>query len=705
MTNIIQTIKKVFASLNYRFFFFFTGLLFLFLLPYLSKDAGISGDEEKHHRQAVNVYNYFNTSGKDTSALYNINSRDPMQFNGQSFDVITYYIEKKFDVDNIYEMRHIFNALVGWLIILFAGLITKELIGWGGGIVTMVLLFITPFFLGHSYNNNKDIPLALGFIMSIYYIIIYFRQFPKPKLRIIFLVSLSIAIAISIRIAGILIIAYLGIYAILFIIKENYLKKENIKNLKKLILQLLGISVFGYFLGILIWPFALRHPIDNAFIIFQAMKNFPVALGQIFEGNIIWSIQIPWYYVSKYILITVPVVIIFGFALFIFFIKRFVNKKNWLEIFIIVLSVIFPVIFSSFNNNNDYGGWRHLLFIYPSIVICSVLGFYALQKIINNNYIRFIVIFIVALGCIKPVLHIIRNHPLEYVYYNEFAGGVNKAYTNYEMDYFQNSPRIASEWLLKHIKEKGVEKNHKIVIASNCSVGYYFRHDTAIISTLYCNFDRKSHYDWDYMIACNTYIDPYRLRNNYYPPDNTIYQLKVDTAPVCVVIERIQKCDYQAYKYSQSKDFSKAYEFYNMAITFEPKNKYVILDFIQCCVSNKDPITALNTIDYFMSIYPNDPNAMFFKGIVFMNTNRIPEAIALFQNIVQNINPRYSQAYYNLGCCYLNINEYDKALASFKNCIAIESQNKGAYEYIVKILMFQNKTEEANKIIEMTKKL
>jgi tetratricopeptide (TPR) repeat protein len=129
------------------------------------------------------------------------------------------------------------------------------------------------------------------------------------------------------------------------------------------------------------------------------------------------------------------------------------------------------------------------------------------------------------------------------------------------------------------------------------------------------------------------------------------------------------------------------------------------MDFIQCCLSNKDKVATLNIIDYTLSIYPNNPYAMYFKGVVYMHTNRLPEAIALFQYIVQKINPRYSQAYYNLGYCYLNCKDYDKALACFKNCISIERKNKEAYEYIIKILIFQNKTEEANKIIEMAKKL
>jgi tetratricopeptide (TPR) repeat protein len=699
----IWSTKNIFSDSSSRFFFLLTTLSFLFLLPFLSKDAGI-GDEELHHLQAARVYNYFATLGSDSSALYDI-KKDPMQFNGQSFDVITYCIEKIFHVDNYYEMRHFFNALVGWLIILFAGLIAKELIGWGSGSATMIFLFITPFFLGHSYNNNKDIPLALGFIMSLYYIIIYFRHFPKPKFGILFLLCFSIAISISIRLAGILTIGYLGIYAIIFIIKEHYLKKENLKYLRTLIIQLSVISILGYFIGILIWPFALNHPVSNVFVILKAMKEFPVVLGQIFEGNIIWSDQIPWYYVSKYILITVPVIIFIGLALLLFLSKRFINKTNWLELFIVFFSFIFPVIYSAFNHSNDFGCWRHFLFIYPPMVICSVIGYYTLLKIFNNKFVRYVILFFILLGCIRPVIHIIRNHPLEYVYFNEFIGGVDKAYTNYEMDYLQGSRRVASEWLLKYIKKNGEEEKRKTIVAANGSISYYFRHDTANISTSYCKYDNRFYQDWDYMIVCNTYIVPYILRKKYYPPANTIFQVKVDNVPVCVIIERKQKYDYLANKYAQSNKSSEAFDLYKKALSIEPTNIDILLNFARFFISNKKWDSAQKIINYILSIYVDNPDALNLEGIVYKNTNRVPKAIEQFQDIIRKINPNYFQAYYNLGNCFVLYKDYDKALRCFEKCIEINREYKNSYLSIIHILTIQHKTEEAEKMMEIVKSL
>ncbi|MBA7565863.1 hypothetical protein ES708_07548 [subsurface metagenome] len=53
--------------LNFKNAFFFLSLLLLILLPLLSLDAGISGDEELHYSQSEKVINYLESLGKDKS--------------------------------------------------------------------------------------------------------------------------------------------------------------------------------------------------------------------------------------------------------------------------------------------------------------------------------------------------------------------------------------------------------------------------------------------------------------------------------------------------------------------------------------------------------------------------------------------------------------------------------------------------------------
>jgi tetratricopeptide (TPR) repeat protein len=697
--------KGIFSPSFYRLIFVCTALLIMFLLPFLSRDAGISGDEVKHRNQAIKVYHYYETLGEDTSALYNINAKDPMQFNGQSFDVINYFIEKIFNIEKIYETRHLLNALVGWLIILFAGLLAKELMGWGAGISTMILLLITPTFLGHTYNNNKDIPLALGFILSTYYTIKFFSQLPRPELKVLIMLCVSIAIAISTRIVGVLLFGYISIYALLFVI-QNIKKQQDKKGyLIGIIKYLVIIFISGYFIGILLWPYALENPISSFFEINKAIKNFPLALNQVFEGQLVWSDHIPWYYVPKYMLITFPAVILAGIFLFLIFSYRIFTKSKWLQIFIVAFSFLFPIAYACFYNKNDYGGWRHLIFAFPPLVICAVSGYSAFLKLFANRKIRSIILIGIAALLFKPVAHIIRNHPLEYIYYNELEGGVDKAYGNYEMDYFQNSFRGASEWLLKKIKASNPKKDKKIIIAANGYINYFFRKDTALISTIYCNYYNRKNFDWDFMIACNTYIDPDRLRDNSYPPANTIYKIKVDNAIVCAILERKQKYDLQASKSLESGDILKAIALYEKAYAIEPENNDISHNLIKCYIINKNFDIAFQKIDSILKIDPYREEVLILRGIAFLNCHKLKDALNQFNEIIQKVNSKNPNAYYYLGVCFLIQKKYDDALRYFIKCLKFSRNNKLAYLQIANILKLQHKDKEAQQVMSLYKKL
>ncbi|MDR2121023.1 MAG: hypothetical protein LBP64_09170, partial [Tannerella sp.] len=137
----------------------FVGLaaVLFFALPLLSLDAGNSGDEDTYQIPQGNyVLDFYASGGRDTACLNFAN----LKYYGASFDVATAFVNRAFGIEDIHVTRHIFNALFGWLAILFAGLIAVRAGGWRAGVVTMALLLLSPRFLGHAYNNPKDIPFA-----------------------------------------------------------------------------------------------------------------------------------------------------------------------------------------------------------------------------------------------------------------------------------------------------------------------------------------------------------------------------------------------------------------------------------------------------------------------------------------------------------------------------------------------------------------
>ena len=176
----------------------------------------------------------------------------------------------------------------------------------------------------------------------------------------------------------------------------------------------------------------------------------------------------------------------------------------------------------------------------PPLVALAALGINELVDSFNNKYIKIVVISAFAILCINPIAHIFRNHPYEYVYFNSFTSGMNKAYGNYELDYYYHSLREASDWVKENAKKDELTQGDKIVVA--CwhmkPINYYFRKDTANFRTAFIRYNERGEVDWDYAIICNTGISPEQIQNGTFPPKNTVYEVKVDGKPICVVIKR-----------------------------------------------------------------------------------------------------------------------------------------------------------------------
>ena len=365
----------------------------LIAMPIMSKTAGNSGDEDGFQiPQGKNVVNYYKTDGQDTTCM----SFKNLKYYGSSFDVAAEYTNEFFDIENISESRHIFNSLLGWIAILFVSLAAYEL---GGGfrsaVIAVLLMFFSPRFLGHSLNNPKDIPFAAAIIGAVYGMIIFFKQFPKVKWYTYVILVLSIALSISTRAGGLILYGYFGLFGLIYIIKSAKRSKNEISTKKRqtenniwkqlglMILMGLGICVIGFFLGLILWPYAMQAPINHTIESFKAMSNFDTALRQLFEGSLQWSDALPWYYTPKYILMTIPIAVIVGLVLFFVFCWRKKEDRFWS--FIIFFTFFFPVFWIVYTHANVYGGWRHAMFAYPPMVVAAALGFEGLLKWVEKK--------------------------------------------------------------------------------------------------------------------------------------------------------------------------------------------------------------------------------------------------------------------------------------------------------------------------------
>lgn len=693
---------KLPENLEKLIFYSIAGIM-LILMPILSLKSGISGDEETfHYPHGKNVYNYYATLGKDTTCLYYNNS--VLHMYGPVFDLATVAVIKVFKSDEPYQVRHIMNSLAGWTAIFFAALIAVIIGGWRAGIITLIFMFLSPRFLGHSFNNPKDIPFTATYIFTLYAIIRYLKNFPELKYKLAWPVALGIGLSIGVRVGGLLSVVYFaffaGIYYLFNTKPKEWLAGKNMQKLFTLLTYVIGIGIVGYIIGVILWPYAHKAPINRTVEALKYMEKYGTSLKQIFEGKFIWSDNVPMYYLPKYIFMTIPEFIIIGLILFFVFIKK-MKKESSTWLFILLFASIFPVAYIIYKESNVYGGWRHVMFIYPGLVIIAALGVNAFIDFFKKKYLQYIVIAVFAVITILPLSFIIRNHPHEYIYYNTFCGGVKKAYGNYEMDYFYHSLRAGSEWVIENkIKNADIPEGKKIIVATNLGkiVEYYFRNMTDKVKVVYVRYYERGNTDWDYAILANSYINPYQLKKNIWPPANTIHTIDVDKKPICAILERKDKSDLEGYQLMSAGNLAGAIKKFDQVLARDKKYEMVYYNQAEAYFNLKNYSKAITAATECLKLYPDYDRAMNLLGMSYLNSGQNETALGIF---IRNIkkNPKYVVSYYYAGLISAQSNDMDTALKYLMESIKINSGYKPSYYLISNIYSMQGKAELAKQFI------
>lgn len=670
----------------------------LFALPLMSRSAGNSGDEDGFQiPQGKNVINWYKTDGADSTCM----TFNNLKYYGSSFDVVTEFINQTFHIDNISQSRHIMNSLMGWLAILMVGLIAYLLGGARAGVFALLLMFLSPRFLGHSFNNPKDVPFAAGVIASIYGMILFFKQFPKVKWYTYVILILSIALSISIRIGGLILFGYFGLLGLMYLIFMLIRNKKplegdfitlNTRGEKTgvLIVKMIGIAlaicIVGYFAGLLLWPFAMESPIKNPWEAFTLMSNFDIAIRQLFEGTTQWSDLLPWYYTPKYILMTIPIAVIIGVVLFFAF--CWCKKEDRFWAFFIFFVFFFPVFWIVYTRANVYGGWRHAMFAYPPMVVAAGWGFDGLLKWIEKKLktkegegsaqtskkglvVNVAGLAVLLLLLIGPIRFIVANHPYEYVYFNELEGGVKKAFGNYELDYYYHSTREASEWIIANAQPKPDGSKTRVGTWHSASVNYFFRNDTALFRPTFIRWYEKENSDWDYAIFVLTGINPDYLKSKAFPPKNTVKTIDVDGMPIAIILKREDKTDCEAYKLKEANSLDSAVMLYHKALQVDPNNMGALVNLGEIYLRQGKIDSAQMMLNRYFEFDPKAETANYLYAYTLVNQNKLNDALDVLHKL-QKYNPKFGSAYVLAIQLYLQQKDMVSAKKEFMKVIDLD---------------------------------
>ncbi len=629
---------------RFKYIFYFFSVVLLVLMLLLSKNAGITCDEVLHYDHSVSVYNYFASRGTDQSALNTPVTN--LKYYGQSYDNIVTILIKWFDIQDVYGFRHLMSSIVGWLVIFVTALFAVWLADYRTGILTLVLFAVSPTFIGHTQNNLKDIPFALGYISGIFFMLKFMVSGRKNSYSDIIFLTLSIAFTISIRAGGLLSICYLFFFFFIFYF-FRYLreKKADIIEIRTKFIWICCIAVVSWFLSILLWPYALQSPVRNVIESYRIMAHFPSTFRQIFEGKVEWSDYMPWYYLPKSMLITIPFIVLTGLILSFFFIRRKSDAGKTLLYGFVVFTVLFPIVFVVYEKSNLYSSWRQFLFLYPGIILLASTGYRHLYIYLKSRYLRWVLVAALFLLSFHPLKFMLNNPRFYYLYYNQIVGGLKGAYSNYETDYYYVSQTPASHWLIDYLAKKGAEG--KIKVKATYSVKWLFRNHPEV-ETSYFRYEERSQYDWDYAIVANRYIPPFQLRNKIWPPVNTIHTVYAGNVPVCAVIERRSKDDYAGYVALSEGRNKEAIGYFENALKFDDKDEMIFYNFAAALYDDGQYQKADSLLKRGLEINPDFEPILMYLGNIARSHNKNDEAISYYERVIK-ANRKYFEAYVGLS--------------------------------------------------------
>jgi tetratricopeptide (TPR) repeat protein len=655
-----------------RYILYILSLFLLLLMLFTSREAGITCDDVLHYNHSVSVYNYFASHGEDRSALYTPVTN--LKYYGQSYDNLVTVLINWFNIDEVYGFRHIMSSVAGWIVILITALFAVWLTGYRSGILVLLLFTVSPTFFGHAQNNLKDIPFALAYIAGTFYTLKFLSSGRKLSVPDIILLTGSIAFSISIRAGGILLICYLFLFFfIFFMIKYLKDKRIDFAEFRTKLLCITLISAVAWFLGILLWPYALQSPVRNVLESYRIMAHFPSTFRQIFEGKVEWSDYMPWYYLIKSMSITIPFVVLTGLIMFFIFSKRLIRNEKIISFGFLVFTVLFPLVFVIYEKSNLYSSWRQFLFVYPGIVLLAATGFHYLFENLKNKYLVLGGILGFAALSINPVMFMIRNHPYYYLYYNQFAGGLKGAYSNYETDYYYVSQTEASKWLINYLKEKNI--SGKIKVAATYSVQWMFRNH-AEIETSYIRYEEKSLSDWDYAITANRYISPYLLRNKLWPPSNAIHIIYADHVPVCAILARKSKDDYYGYNALNEGKNRDAVNFFEKVLKVDDKDEMIFYNFAAALFNDGQLQKADSVLKVGLEINPDFEPILMYLGNIARSQNKTDEAIKYYEKLIK-VNRKYFEAYTGLSELIAD-SDVKRARSLLRTCLTMNPRYKPA---------------------------
>lgn len=349
----------------------------------------------------------------------------------------------------LWQVRHLLTFLFCSLSIVFI----FKLLDWRFESRSIAYLgtcafVLTPRIYGDSFFNEKDSVFLTTYLLAIFFLIKFFSE---RSLKSAVLAGLSVGFSIAIRPLSI------GLILILLLVwslpkwRNQKIPGDAKSHSLIIFLCVSAASTFVFF------PYLWQDPIRRSIKVFLTASSFPWSGEILTNGQLYSSLDLPWYYLFLWIGVTIPLfyIPILFFGILWSPIRIYADYKNSsaqnrstksFADALIYLSALGPLAAVIFLRSTLYDGWRHLYFVFPSLLIIGVHGLVFLYSKLNRQrtLVR-ILLLVLFFNFFSTGKWMLENRPLQNVYFNQLAG--QNIRERWEMDYWGLANREMLDFL------------------------------------------------------------------------------------------------------------------------------------------------------------------------------------------------------------------------------------------------------------------
>jgi hypothetical protein len=277
----------------------------------------------------------------------------------------------------------------------------------------------------------------------------------------------------------------------------------------------------------LTWPYLWPDPIGHFFETVQIMAQHPWPGSVLFNGVTYRANELPASYMPILLAIqlTEPVWVLFGVGVAAAVygrrpepaegsIKSRMENRELLAVMLIWFML--PLFTFIVLRPTMYDNFRQSFFILPPIFFMTGLAFERIRQPVLQGV-------LIGLVVLPGLIASVRLHPYEYIYYNQFIGGLNGAAHKFELDYWGISYRAAAQ----EVNRIAPPNANVWVDGPAHLLGTFARPDLHLYSAY--EAERADHYDAVVTLA------RYGLEKTSFPDASIVYAVTREGAVLTVI--------------------------------------------------------------------------------------------------------------------------------------------------------------------------